>query len=56
VTWVDEREPFPAFLETLEPRELVTMRHEAIRVGDDITAAAVDRELKRRDNRPEPSK
>ena len=46
--WVNEKEPFPAFLRTLNDLELATMQHEA-RVGcDDVTLKAVLAELKRR--------
>ena len=44
----DEREPFPAFLETLNDLQLVVMQHEAREVNDEITVAAVLSELKKR--------
>lgn len=44
----DEREPFPAFLETCSDMELVMMQHEARKVGDSVTLNAVLMELKRR--------
>jgi len=49
--YMDEREPFPAFLETLRASELAVLRHEAIQVKDDATKGACDREFKRREVR-----
>src|SRR2546428_7415494 len=43
--WVDEREPFPAFLRTLSDLELVALQHEARLMRDDVTLQAVMREL-----------
>jgi hypothetical protein len=46
--WVNESEPFPAFLRTLSGLELVAMQHEARQASDDVTLRAVLAELKRR--------
>lgn len=53
--WVDEAEPFPAFLQTCSGLELAVMQHDARAVGDDVTLQAVLRELKRRASEPQPS-
>ena len=46
--WVDEKEPYPAFLRTLTGLELVVLQHEARRADDQVTLKAVLNELKRR--------
>lgn len=46
--WVDEREPFPAFLQSCSDLELVTMQHDARKADDAVTLRAVLLELKRR--------
>lgn len=51
--WVNEREPFPAFLRALTDLELVALQHEARRADDAVTLRAVLLELKRRAERPD---
>lgn len=48
MNWVNEKEPFPAFLKTCTDVELVGLLKEAQRIGDDVTRKAVLAELKRR--------
>ena len=54
--WVDEREPFPAFLRSCHALELVKLQHEARAAGDEVTLRAVLLELKRRDEPTKESK
>ena len=48
VQWINEKEPFLAFLRTCFDMELVALQHEAHEVGDKATVNAVLAELKRR--------
>lgn len=49
--WVNEREPFPAYLRTLSGCELAVMQHDARQCGDSVTVQAVLAELRRRSKR-----